>query len=288
MKLTDCLSIQDVKEEFKKIPMQSFDIKKEILAQPLTKKKDGRVGTAFDYLLRFYLKYLNPQAITHGWVAESSLEGLKKIVEMNINKLTKDQRIVLPLLKDWYTKGKEELTLAKERYTQFLETGQVTDNLIKSTLYLSKLDSIYRAGYIKANFEYVDKNSIKDLKNLISIVKPELFKAKKVCILNPIFKRSTVELIVIGDADLVIDDMVIDIKTTIKLQNRRDYYHQLIGYYILYKIKGIVGMPETHKIKKLGLYFSRHSILRVYDTDYFENKEFSNFIDWFKERTTKK
>ncbi len=47
MKLTKFLTIQDVKEEFKKIPMQSFDIKKEILAQPLTKNY-GRVGTAFD------------------------------------------------------------------------------------------------------------------------------------------------------------------------------------------------------------------------------------------------
>ncbi len=203
---------------------------------------------------------------------------------MKRSKLTKDERIVLPLWKDWYMKGKEELKLAEERYIQFLETGQVTDDLIKSTLYLSKLDSIYRAGYIKKDFEYVDKNDIKDLKNLISIVKPELFKAKKVCILNPIVKKGKIELIVIGDADLIIDDMLIDIKTTIKLQNRREHYHQLIGYYILYKIKGIVGMPETHKIKKLGLYFSRHSILRVYDTEYFKNKEFYCFIDWFKER----
>ncbi len=73
MKLTKFLSIQDVKEEFKKIPMQSFDIKKEILVQPLTKNY-ARVGTVFDYLLCFYLKYLNPQAISHRWVAELSLE----------------------------------------------------------------------------------------------------------------------------------------------------------------------------------------------------------------------
>jgi len=32
-------------------------------------------------------------------------------VEMKKSKLTKDERIVLPLWKDWYTKGKEEIKL---------------------------------------------------------------------------------------------------------------------------------------------------------------------------------
>ena len=170
MSLTKFLKFKDVRKKFQEYFSKTrFAVKKEILAPPLTENY-GRVGTAFDYLLRFYLKYLNPQAITHRWVAELSLEGLKEIVEMKKSKLTKDQRIVFPLWKDWYTKGKEELTLAKERYTQFLETGQVTDDLIKSTLYLSKLDSIYRARYIKKDFEYVDKNDIKDLKNLISLI----------------------------------------------------------------------------------------------------------------------
>ena len=115
MSLSKFLKIEDVKKKFQEcFSKTKFAVKKEILAPPLTKNY-GRVGTAFDYLLRFYLKYLNPQADTHRWVAELSLEGLKKIVEMNINNLTKDQRIVFPVWKDWYAKGKEELTLAKEK-----------------------------------------------------------------------------------------------------------------------------------------------------------------------------
>ena len=81
MSLTKFLKIEDVKKKFQEyFSKTGFAVKKEILAPPLTKNY-GRVGTTFDYLLRFYLKYLNPQAITHRWVAVLSLERLKKIVK---------------------------------------------------------------------------------------------------------------------------------------------------------------------------------------------------------------
>ncbi len=102
MSLSKLLKMEDVRKKFQKCFSKArFAVKKEILAPPLTKNY-GRVGTAFDYLLRFYLKYLNPQAITSRWVAELSLEKLKEIVEMSINNLTEDQRIVFPAWKDWY------------------------------------------------------------------------------------------------------------------------------------------------------------------------------------------
>ena len=286
MSLLKFLKIKDVKKKFQEYFSKTrFAVKKEILAPPLTKNY-GRVGTAFDYLLRFYLKYLNPQTITHRWVAELSLERLKKIVNMKKSKLTKDQRIVLPLWKDWYTKGKEELTLAKERYTQFLETGQVTDGLIKSTIYLAKLDSIYRAGYIKKNFEYVDKNDIKDLKNLISLINQEEFKPNNNCILNPTFGNASI-MVGGADADLVIDEMLIDIKTTKIFQMKREYYDQLIGYYTLYRIDGIDSMPGDNEIKKLGVYFSRHGYLHLYNIeDIIDENKFPEFIEWFKDRAT--
>ncbi len=205
MSLLKFLKIEDVRKKFQECFSKArFAVKKEILAPPLTKNY-GRVGTAFDYLLRFYLKYLNPQAITHRWIAEISLEELKKIVEMKKSKLTEDERLVLPLWKDWYIQGTVEIKLAKERYTQFLETGQVTDDLIKSTLYLSKLDSIYRTGYIRNDFEYVDKNDIKDLKNLISLINQKEFKPNNNCILNPTFGNASI-MVEGADADLFIDD----------------------------------------------------------------------------------
>ena len=128
---------------------------------------------------------------------------------------------------------------------------------------------------------------IKRLNNLITLVDPRLFKAKKICLLNPTFKKAS-ELVKGADADLVIDDMLIDIKTTKYLQNKQDYFNQLIGYYTLYRIGGISGMPATNKIKRLGIYFSRHGYLQLYnikDITIIKDKDkFSEFVEWLKER----
>ena len=73
MSLTTFLKNRDVKEEFaQQFPKPRFSLKKEILAPPITKHY-SLVGTAFDYLMRFYLKHLNPDAITKRWVAELSI-----------------------------------------------------------------------------------------------------------------------------------------------------------------------------------------------------------------------
>jgi len=68
MSLTSFLNKKDVREKFREeYPKPRFNIKKEILCPPLTQDY-GLVGTAFDYLLRFYIKYSNPKAITKQWV----------------------------------------------------------------------------------------------------------------------------------------------------------------------------------------------------------------------------
>lgn len=230
-----------------------------------------RVGMAFDYLLRFYLKYLYPQAIDYPWVTEYGFRLLK----------TENSQY-----KKWISKIGKRLLDAKIDYWKFLGTGKVKKDLIKSIIFLTKLEVYYRSRHVSSNFFRVDRKDIKDLNHLISIVPLELFKVKKVCVLNPTFANATKLIGMRGDGDLVIDDVLIDIKTVKKIQNLRDYYNQLVGYYTLYKIGGITNMPPSNKIKRLGIYFSRHAYLRIYDVEDFDNKDndFASFIEWFKER----
>lgn len=54
-----------------------FQVDGEIKAPPLSASY-GMTGTAFDYLLRFYIEKLNPFAKKSSWVAESSLEILEE------------------------------------------------------------------------------------------------------------------------------------------------------------------------------------------------------------------
>ncbi|MCD6423792.1 MAG: hypothetical protein J7L42_06735, partial [Elusimicrobia bacterium] len=90
------------------------------------------------------------------------------------------------------------------------------------------------------NLGNVDEKDVKDLKKLISTVKPEYFKAKKICILNPTFGIAS-QLVGGADCDLVIDDAIVEIKTTKKLELMRRYFDQLIGYYILYNIGALMA-----------------------------------------------
>ncbi|KKK98872.1 hypothetical protein LCGC14_2638400, partial [marine sediment metagenome] len=127
MKITSFITLKDVKEEFKKrIPMPVFDdLNKQIVAEHLGKNA-GRVGMAFDYLLRFYLKYLYPHAIDYPWVAEHGFKLLKTEYSQD---------------KKWISKIGKRLLYSKVDYKEFLETGKVKKDLVKSIIFLTKLET---------------------------------------------------------------------------------------------------------------------------------------------------
>lgn len=291
MSLTSFLNNRDVKEKFKQeFPKPGFSVKREILAPPLTSHYT-LVGTAFDYLMRFYLKYLNPSAITHKWVAEKSLETFLDLrgipcFDADTGKLDLEESVSSLSKKDkaLFKRIQKIVQQAKVKYAEFLNSGKVTNEVIKSTLLLAQLDPIFRARVVDVNIGVIDDKNVEDLKNLISLVDPKTFKANKICLLDPTFGKASV-LVGGADIDLVIDDMMIDIKTTKKFEIQRAYFNQLIGYYVLYRIGGIDGMPSEHGIKRLGLYFSRYAYLYVINVrDIINEDTFSNFVEWFRKR----
>jgi len=273
MSLTSFLANKDVKERFlQEFPKPKFDLEKEILAPPLINHW-GLVGTAFDYLMRFYLKRLNPKATEKEWVAEIAA----KIFNI-ASKYTCDGD------KKLLEKIQNILSNAKTIYLQYLKSGEMNDEVIKSAILLAQLDPIYRAGVIDKNIGAIDEGDVKDLKNLISVVDPNVFKAKELCVLNPTFGEASM-LVGGADVDLLIDNTLIEIKTTKYLKLERDYFNQIIGYYILYRIGGIYAAPPEHKIEKLGIYYSRYGVLyTIAINDIINETKLLSFIDWFKKK----
>ncbi len=271
MSLTSFLERSDVKARFR----QEFtkpDMKKpkELLTAPLT-KNNRLIGTAFDYLLRFYVQQQNPHAISHGWKAELSV----KILE---------SKRATPFYEQVYEQAYLIIVQAREEYARYLETHQFTDELIKSSLLLGKLDVVYRAGKIPENLGQIDERDIEDLRNLLAIVEPTTFKSSGVVILNPGFGLASM-LVGGADADLVVDDLLIDIKTVKDASLSREYFNQLIGYYALSKIDRMDGTPPQHKIKRLGIYFSRYAYLYVMPIEeVIDEQRFPEFLEWFRNR----
>jgi len=293
MSLTSFLKIKDVKEAFKQFKKPPFKIQAELLAPPLTNHY-SLVGTAFDYLLRFYIKRMNPNAIEKEWISEVALRGLEATLppesklspELLRKVITEDS--AKSVLHDVaiYKKVKGIVEAARRVYSKYVKDGIMSSDLFRAVLLLAQVDVIYRADFVDKNLGNVDQGDIKDLRNLISIVKPEYFKAREMCLLNPTFGEAS-RLVGGADCDLIIDDAIIDIKTTKKPELIRGYFDQLIGYYTLQKIGGIDGMPSNRGIKRLGIYFSRYAYLYFVNVrDIIREDTFPNFIEWFKKRAS--
>jgi len=250
-------------------PNFKYDVK--IIAPPLTNNYP-LVGTAFDYLMRFYLKYLNPESIERSWIAEHGAKFLKMLKYFRSD----NSEIVR---KDIIEKIDSIIQHTKTAYTEYLQTGNLKDELIELILNLAKIDLIIRVGIIEPTIGIVDKGDIEDLK-LISIVDSNKFKAKNLCVLNPTFGEGSL-LVGGADCDLFLDNTLIDIKTKKSLELERREYNQLIGYYILYTVGGIDNAPSA-LIKNVGIYFSRYAFLYTIPVNTFtSNPNFSNFREWF-------
>jgi hypothetical protein len=263
MSLTTFLENEDVKkkfrEEFKK---PRFSYSKMISVKPKT-MNFGMVGTAFDYLIRFHIEEINKNKTKSGeWIAE-------EVVKSGF--LRGDQK-----------KAAERIvTEARENQKKFLENGKLTLELTTSLLQLAQLDVIKRMGRIEQQLGKVDFRDIEDLVELFGSLDIKSWFAKDVCFLNPTFGKAS--LMVKGaDADIVIDNLLIDVKTTTALGMSRKTFDQLIGYYILYSLDGIQGATDESIIKKLGCYSSRYGELISFDVvDVIDMNRLGDIQDWF-------
>lgn len=232
-----------------------------IAAAPLTTNY-RIVGTAFDYLLRFFLQRINGVAQASRWVAEAGVEliGASEYV------YDLDESALLHKADRQRRKADNYINDARRQHQTYLKTGLITDKLLISALRLAYLDVAFRAGPDRINWVRLtspDPKDAADLRALLALVKEPSFKAKGVCLLNPTFGAAS-GLVGGADADLLLDDCLIDIKTTKNPRlDIRDFF-QLIGYYLLHGLDGIRcanSQTAAHQINYLAIYFSRYGYL---------------------------
>ena len=250
----------------------SFKSDKPLLAPPLTSNYQ-LVGIAFDYLLRFYLERINVGSKTCAWVADEGVTLLDPLEGTS----------------DIYEIAKTYLVTARELYHSYIQNGLLTDELISAALCLAYLEGTRRSGtFNEAKLKTLDDRDVADLKELISIAHEQDFTSRKACYLNPTFGLTH------SNADLIIDNKLIDIKTTRDLVLDRRHLHQLIHYYILLSLNGIdVGrkrplnyFEEVCEVSHICIYFSRHGYLYPMKTsDLISPGSLPGFMKWFIEAT---
>lgn len=283
----------DVRERFRQeFRKPKFSVSRELMAPPLTTHY-GTVGAAFDYLFRLVIQRLNPHTTIarERWIAEEAVDLLAQeagVCSFDLD--AKQWRYVEPPTREislnvsLWEKGKKIVSGAQKHWVEYLKTGRVSDVLIESALLLATLDPIFRAGVGHEMIGKVDKADIRDLKALLSAVDEKIFTGRTLCLINPTFGAASV-LVGGADADLVIDDTIIDIKTTKKLALDRSYLDQLLGYYILHHIGGVGKLNPKPMITKVALYFSRYGYLHVIQlSELINSTTFPEFVQWFQHR----
>lgn len=264
MSLSDFIELPDVKARFKaEFPKPKLDLKQEILAAAPNGSDVRLVGTAFDYLLRFYIKYQNPHAQELEWIAEYALRHFNRRGQ-----------------NDLFNQAKNVIDQARNNYQEFLTNGQFTNELLQSALLLGRLDAVMRAGYIHDGWSAINQQDVQDLRNLVSLLKPDLFKSSEKTILNPTWTEAA-QLVRAADGDLILDDLLVDFKTVKELKLELRGFHQLMGYYTLSVIQR-KQEEDAIELKRLGIYFSRFGVLYQFNVEDVVNFEtFPKFLDWF-------
>jgi hypothetical protein len=150
---------------------------------------------------------------------------------------------------------------------------------------LAYLENVFRARIVDDNaFKPIPPAILDDLEAMLTLVCTEDFRARKRCVLNPTFGSASA-LVDGADADLIIDDTLIDIKSGKHFVFDRDIFNQLVGYYVLSCIGGIDNCPRG-AIKHLAVYYARYGVLhRVRVSDFAVKKRMPAFIQWFKKCT---
>ncbi|RYY96956.1 MAG: hypothetical protein EOO11_12190 [Chitinophagaceae bacterium] len=222
---------------------------------PSSSPNTSLIGTAFDYLLRFALQRRFPLAVAREWVAETGLRTFSARIQRKPTQLLAARKTI-----DTATRAIHQAKLA---HADYLKHGELSNDLLQAVLRLAQVDLLSRSGILPKWFGVVNLHDMKELRRLMDVVPWNNITPQHRCILNPTFGHASA-LVGGADADILIDDSLIEIKTTKNGAFSREHVRQLAGYYVLHLVGGIDGAPAVEAIEYLGVYSARYGrIIRV-------------------------
>ena len=223
----------------------------------------GLVGTAFDYAFRFLLEGLNP-----------SLVPIKSCLIARMAALDLDHDYTLAAV------NAAEGTLQEVAHGMPFE-----DRHAYATVVLASYEVVVRTGRFTDLAGVVPREAQQDVLTLIQAVPQDAFQAHAQLILNPHFRAAG--RFGGADADVLLDDLLIEVKATKHLQLDGSYLQQLTGYLILDRLGGTVG--SALPIRRLGVYYARHGVLQVMPVkDLYRPGLLPQLVSWFDESLPKR
>ena len=277
-------------------PRPKIKLEAELLAPPRTQNY-AIVGAAFDYALRYLLADVATNSTTINLITRPTVANQgKEALDRKYGSPPKPPKIedahpdLPPSFAEARLRAKsllyEQALKTYENYQRAIPqidraVEQMANPDVNSTAFLracityAKLDAYARSQRVASDFNQVNTNDTADLQALIEAIPSRLSTPHSQVILNPIIGPKPLS----GDGDLIVDNTLIDIKTTKHLKLERTVLNQLICYYTGY-LQSDEYQPK--QVTHLGIYFARHGYLWTIPTAQLgRDEDFLNFGTWF-------
>jgi hypothetical protein len=214
----------------------AFPLKPDIIV-PRQNRATPIIGHIYDYWLRAYVQRINRNH------QEKNGEHLAALVAVHILGSQKIHNVY------------EEIV--KRRNAYILGESDLTKELIRDLVILGQLEHFYRSGSGNAHtIMHVSNEDMEDLINLARATetRSKHFISKDNIICNPLFGEAITQLVGGADADIIIDNTLVDIKCESIFKWRIGHLRQLIGYWIL----SCLTPGFTPEIKHLAIWNPRY------------------------------
>ncbi|RQG90881.1 hypothetical protein [Natrarchaeobius chitinivorans] len=249
------------------------------------------LGQAFDYLIRFWLEHQHSE-----------------VHDPHTGRLDRDWTHALEYTRSHFTPAWEQpgesgsddreprntaLERAKKKHEQFRETGMNANDVIDAALVYSGLDLNvgFEDGTIEANS--FEDDVVSELQDLFHLFREQDTLLGDSVILSPDFGQRS--FILEGHGDFIVDQTLIDVKTTEDPAFKPEYWRQLLAYYVLNDIHRELVAAEVDSrsadvpypdLTSVGVYFARFGELQTIDVDEYlqPRDEYERFRAWFVDR----
>lgn len=243
--------------------------------RPIVQVPWALIGTAFDYRLRFYFPQVGRRAHIENLVCYSGAavacggdlcrNRLGEIEELTPLAGERLGQLATELAIDFFDSLGLLLKQTPPHQRRLAETEEET--LLRYCVVMAALDFFFRAGFDSHSILLTPKPKetlaellcvaekvwLDDLRTLswtfYDAFHPLLLRP---AVLNPTFDGST--FVGGADADLIVGDCLIDIKTTINPLKDSEWIYQLLGYALL-------DWHDEYHIREVAVYFSRQRFL---------------------------
>lgn len=285
MTLAPLLATKEVGKLFRDaFEFDPINVKTPISAPPAA-NNPALVGTAFGYLVRFWLERRHQTVHSQTWAAERAANSLSVRGGKYVCVVYGDEeRLVLKEEFDRARKIPEDCTsiresggtpavalvaagartalgVAKTTAISYIESGTVDDDLFRAAIMLARLDAAYHtgdAGYVGGIVDYRD---VEDLRNLWNVLEDGGLRDLRGPVwLNPTFGRASSM-----GADVIAGDTVLDVVTE-GGGFTREHFDRLVGCCVLDHLAGKRGTQDKPgPLQRAGIYFARHGVLVTVD-----------------------